>query len=198
MNYSNYACINNIGFIHDFEAGWKTKAGEERFGLISAEIFELSGKNHLVYVWHDITERQKSADELKQKADEIKFMAYTDLLTNLPNKVALNQWMENELTQSLYFKKQGALMFIDFDDLKLINDTFGHSYGDAIIKLGGKRIAEVIENKGVIDVYYEKDTFTYEVRYYFNRELDESLTEKPKNKSFFQKIIDLFKNKFFL
>ena len=145
-----YKTINNVGFIHDFEAGWKTKAGEERFGLISAEIFELSGKNHLVYVWHDITERQKSADELKQKSDEIKFMAYTDLLTNLPNKVALNQWMENELTQSLYFKKQGALMFIDFDDLKLINDTFGHSYGDAIIKLGGKRIAEVIENKGFV------------------------------------------------
>lgn len=67
-----YKTINNVGFIHDFEAGWKTKAGEERFGLISAETFELSGKNHLVYVWHDITERQKSADELKQKSDEIK------------------------------------------------------------------------------------------------------------------------------
>lgn len=72
-------------------------------------------------------------------------MAYTDLLTNLPNKVALNQWMENELTQSLYFKKQGALMFIDFDDLKLINDTFGHSYGDAIIKLGGKESLRLLK-----------------------------------------------------
>lgn len=39
-----YKAINNIGFIHNFEASWKTKAGEERFGLISAEIFELSGK----------------------------------------------------------------------------------------------------------------------------------------------------------
>lgn len=50
--------------------------------------------------------------------------------------------------------------------------------GYSFVKTNPELIPEVIENKGVIDVYYEKDTFTYEVRYYFNRELDESLTEK--------------------
>ena len=50
--------------------------------------------------------------------------------------------------------------------------------GYKFVKTNPELIPEVIKNKGVIDVYYEKDTFTYEVRYYFNRVLDESLTEK--------------------
>lgn len=59
-------------------------------------------------------------------------------------------------------------------EINVTNKYVGYKFE----KTNPKLIPEVIENKGVIDVYYEKDTFTYEVRYYFNRELDESLTEK--------------------
>lgn len=59
-------------------------------------------------------------------------------------------------------------------EINVTNKYVGYKFE----KTNPELIPEVIENKGVIDVYYEKDTFTYEVRYYFNRELDESLTEK--------------------
>ena len=59
-------------------------------------------------------------------------------------------------------------------EINVTNKYVGYKF----VKTNPELIPEVIENKGVIDVYYEKDTFTYEVRYYFNRELDESLTEK--------------------
>ena len=59
-------------------------------------------------------------------------------------------------------------------EINVTNKYVGYKF----VKTNPELIPEFIENKGVIDVYYEKDTFTYEVRYYFNRELDESLTEK--------------------
>lgn len=59
-------------------------------------------------------------------------------------------------------------------EINVTNKYVGYKF----VKTNPELIPEVIKNKGVIDVYYEKDTFTYEVRYYFNRVLDESLTEK--------------------
>ena len=63
---------------------------------------------------------------------------------------------------------------VNQDKINIENKYVGYK----LEKTNPELIPEVIENKGVIDVYYEKDTFTYEVRYYFNRVLDESLTEK--------------------
>ena len=140
-----YKKLQMHGFIRNLEVKWKTKSDQLLVGLLSAETFEIANIKHAVYVWHDITELKKKENELRQKAEEIKSMVYTDMLTNLPNKVALNEWLEQELSSFFPTKKQGALMFIDFDDLKLINDTFGHSYGDSIITIGGKRIVESVD-----------------------------------------------------
>ena len=63
---------------------------------------------------------------------------------------------------------------VNQDKINTENKYVGYKF----VKTNPELIPEVIKNKGVIDVYYEKDTFTYEVRYYFNRVLDESLTEK--------------------
>ncbi len=63
---------------------------------------------------------------------------------------------------------------VNQDKINIENKYVGYK----LEKTNPELIPEVIKNKGVIDVYYEKDTFTYEVRYYFNRVLDESLTEK--------------------
>jgi diguanylate cyclase (GGDEF)-like protein/PAS domain S-box-containing protein len=77
----------------------------------------------------------------KQVENALEEMAYLDVLTKLPNRAAMNKWLADELAKSRNGQTRGIFMFIDFDDLKLINDTFGHSYGDAIIILGGSRIA---------------------------------------------------------
>ena len=82
-----------------------------------------------------------------------------------------------EDTETIYETKQvleSDTLTVKFEKINIKNKYVGYKF----VKTNPELIPEVIENKGVIDVYYEKDTFTYEVRYYFNRELDESLTEK--------------------
>ena len=82
-----------------------------------------------------------------------------------------------EDTETIYETKQvleSDILTVKSKEINIKDKYVGYKF----VKTNPELIPEVIENKGVIDVYYEKDTFTYEVRYYFNRELDESLTEK--------------------
>ena len=82
-----------------------------------------------------------------------------------------------EDTETIYETKQvleSDTLTVNSEEINIKDKYVGYKF----VKTNPELIPEVIENKGVIDVYYEKDTFTYEVRYYFNRELDESLTEK--------------------
>lgn len=82
-----------------------------------------------------------------------------------------------EDTETIYETKQvleSNTLTVKSEEINIKDKYVGYKF----VKTNPELIPEGIENKGVIDVYYEKDTFTYEVRYYFNRELDESLTEK--------------------
>ena len=82
-----------------------------------------------------------------------------------------------EDTETIYETKQvleSDTLTVKSEEINIKDKYVGYKF----VKTNPELIPEVIKNKGVIDVYYEKDTFTYEVRYYFNRVLDESLTEK--------------------
>ncbi len=91
----------------------------------------------------DITGRQQNEEVLRQKNEEIRRIAYSDVLTGLPNRVHLNEWLDGEMDKARRKESSGAVLFIDLDELKMVNDTFGHSYGDILIVIAGKRIVEV-------------------------------------------------------
>lgn len=101
----------------------------------------LSGLNQELE--EEILERQRTEAKLRNKNEEIFRIAYFDALTGLPNRLRLTQWLTGELSQLALNQRPGAMAFIDLDDIKMINDSFGHSCGDAIIRLAGQRIAAV-------------------------------------------------------
>lgn len=91
----------------------------------------------------DITERRLYEEEIYR-------MVYFDELTNLPNRRYIKERLDNEMESISRINASGAVLFIDMDDLKLINDTFGHAYGDEVIQTAGTRIfAEAGENATV-------------------------------------------------
>jgi diguanylate cyclase (GGDEF)-like protein len=65
-------------------------------------------------------------------------------LTNLPNRQNLNEWLSKEMEQAQSGKAEGVVLFVDLDELKMVNDTYGHTYGDKIIVASGCRITEVL------------------------------------------------------
>lgn len=80
-------------------------------------------------------------EALERKTDELEHMAYHDVLTGLPNRAQLNLRLEAEMEKAQRGESRGAVLFIDVDNLKTVNDTYGHKCGDAIIVLAAGRVA---------------------------------------------------------
>jgi diguanylate cyclase (GGDEF)-like protein/PAS domain S-box-containing protein len=81
---------------------------------------------HYVGSFFDITERKKAEDEINR-------LAFFDPLTGLPNRRLLLDRLQHALATSARSGRYGAIMFIDLDNFKIINDTEGHDCGDLLL-----------------------------------------------------------------
>ncbi|WP_391119288.1 EAL domain-containing protein [Psychrobacillus sp. L3] len=105
-----------------------------------------------VVTFKDITER-------KQMEEEIKYLAYYDSLTKLPNRVRLYETLNQALIDAQVSKQKVAVLFLDLDRFKLINDSLGHSYGDLLLRDVAARLSASIP-KGAIVSRQGGDEFT--------------------------------------
>ncbi|TEW54870.1 EAL domain-containing protein [Psychromonas sp. RZ22] len=94
-------------------------------------------------VFEDITEQ-------KRQADKIKNLAYSDMLTGLPNRTLFQDTLEETIKESALKKKKFALMFIDLDHFKYINDSLGHAAGDKLLIEIAKRLNNSIRSGDVL------------------------------------------------
>lgn len=98
----------------------------------------------------DITERVQVEEEHRKQAETINRMVYVDSLTGLANRHHLNEWLNKEMERARLGEASGIILFIDLDDLKMVNDTYGHSFGDKIIIAAGKRIVAGLNEKAFV------------------------------------------------
>jgi diguanylate cyclase (GGDEF)-like protein/PAS domain S-box-containing protein len=80
----------------------------------------------------------------KQAEERIQYLAYYDGLTGLPNRILFTQRLNHALTQARRYKKNLAVLFIDLDRFKNINDTLGHEAGDHLLREIAKRFKDCI------------------------------------------------------
>jgi len=90
---------------------------------------------HYIGSFHDITERKRSQDH-------IHFLAHHDALTRLPNRRLLDERIRDAIDRSRREQLHAAVLFIDLDRFKLINDTLGHDVGDRLLS----RVAEILSS----------------------------------------------------
>jgi diguanylate cyclase len=100
----------------------------------------------------DITERME-AEEF------ISFQAYHDLLTRLPNRALFKDRLSIALTQAAREGHQLAVMFIDLDRFKVINDSLGHTIGDRLLQAVSERLLNCVR-KGDTLSRFGGDEFT--------------------------------------
>ncbi|MFG6447713.1 EAL domain-containing protein [Roseateles sp. BYS180W] len=98
---------------------------------------EREGQPLFVGLTRDITER-------KQVEAEIERLAFYDALTELPNRRLLMDRLQHALVSARRHSRSGALLFIDLDHFKVLNDNKGHSMGDLMLKEVAQRIQRVL------------------------------------------------------
>ncbi|MGB4661092.1 MAG: EAL domain-containing protein [Mobilitalea sp.] len=99
----------------------------------------LQSHEELTALYEELT---ASDEELRQQYDQIHDLAYNDSITGLPNRL----WLQEKLINVIQtVSTKVALLFIDLDNFKNINDTFGHFYGDTILLEIGKRLAAMTD-----------------------------------------------------
>jgi len=109
---------------------WNKKANGEIYPewLSIINIKDAKGRiTHYVYMGHDIT-------ELKRSEEQLKHQAYHDPLTGLPNRELMVDRLEMALAYASRHDKKLAVLFVDLDNFKQVNDTAGHHVGDIFLQ----------------------------------------------------------------
>jgi diguanylate cyclase (GGDEF)-like protein/PAS domain S-box-containing protein len=126
---------------HDFEMFRMREDGSVMWVSISgAPIFD----SHGVFIGYRGTGREISAR--KQAEADIERLAFFDALTGLPNRRLLIDRLSQAVAASARHASFGALLFIDLDNFKVLNDTRGHHMGDELLKQVATRLAECVRN----------------------------------------------------
>jgi len=95
---------------------------------------------------------------LKRQEDRLRYLAYYDPLTNLPNRRNFNEQLNRILNRSRRRRSNAALMFIDLDHFKRINDSIGHGHGDRLLVEIAKRLTLELREDDAINYFPEKDS----------------------------------------
>jgi diguanylate cyclase (GGDEF)-like protein/PAS domain S-box-containing protein len=98
---------------------------------------------HWVAVGRDITQR-------KTAEDMIRHLAFYDALTDLPNRQLLLDRLQQALAASARSGQHGALMFIDLDNFKVLNDTLGHHMGDQLLQKVAARLTKSVRKTDMV------------------------------------------------
>ena len=106
---------------------------------ITAVNAEDGSVTHYVFALIDITER-------KLAEDEIRSLAFYDPLTNLPNRRLLMDRLRHALVKSERSAEMGALIFVDLDNFKKLNDTRGHDIGDLLLAEVAQRLSNCLRD----------------------------------------------------
>jgi diguanylate cyclase (GGDEF)-like protein/PAS domain S-box-containing protein len=123
--------------------GWQKREGWRRFESIASAVDPADERSAIILNSRDVTRRRELEDSLRHQASH-------DSLTGLANRAILVDAVQRALARGRRSRRQVALLFLDLDDFKRINDASGHAGGDAALVEVATRIRGAVRADGVV------------------------------------------------
>ena len=115
-----------------------TAYAEEQLGAVN-----VIGGFQANFIWNLLTRLRKSNEQFTH-------LAHHDILTGLPNRILFYDRLNQAITRARRDKESFAVLFLDLDGFKLINDMFGHDVGDALLRETGRRVVACVRESDTV------------------------------------------------
>lgn len=153
--------LQKTGVLQGFATRLRTKSGALRHVEASATITVIDGEPALVAIVRDVTERKRLDDELaeyrvhleamvEKRTTELKHMAQHDVLTGLPNRALLVDRIAQAIHHAHRYRGGMAVVAVDLDRFKQVNDTLGHGVGDVLLKQVAQRLQALVRKSDTV------------------------------------------------
>lgn len=128
-----------------FEGEIKDRRKNGELYISKAYLFKVEneGKINYIGISKDIT-------SIYQNHEKVKKLAFYDHLTGLPNRLYFEESLKNLFLESKRYKKSFALLFVDLDNFKYVNDTFGHLVGDKLLEEVSSRLTNNVRESDIV------------------------------------------------
>jgi len=127
-----------------YERRYRTCDGRMLWALVSATLMPANHEpQHFLVQINDLTERKRAEEELAH-------LAHHDALTGAANRTLLKQEVEHEIAVARRRRSRLAVVFIDLDYFKHINDSFGHEAGDTVLKETAARLSRTVREIDIV------------------------------------------------
>ena len=128
----------------------RAKDGTLRSVEVNAQTLELGARRLISLTAHDVTVRRKVQAQLLEKQQHLDHLAHHDQLTGLPNRLYLAAFLPGAIEDAKRMGTMLAVLFLDLDRFKHINDSRGHETGDKLLKAVAQRIRATMRNEDVV------------------------------------------------
>ena len=127
-----------------FEKRYRTRAGKDIWTLVSVSLLKQNDQP-LCYLWqvHDLTERKNAEYRLAR-------LACSDSLTGLANRAWLGDEIERQILLARRHQQRLAVVFLDLDNFKQVNDTLGHEAGDELLQIVAAKLKGALRDTDAV------------------------------------------------
>ena len=147
----------DAALLREDAAQLREAAGQVREDTRTVEVGQVEPDEHMIKLReansHLVTatiEAYKLAEQVQAAQVQLDHLARHDVLTDLPNRLLLNDRLAQAIALARRQNKQLALMFLDLDRFKNINDSLGHAVGDQLLQLVAKRLTACVRSSDTV------------------------------------------------